>query len=325
MDVPTKPKAAERIGDADPAFRKDVLAGLAEPQKAIPARWFYDYRGSQLFEQITALPEYNVSRVETALLERHGPEIAQLSGNGRALVEFGSGSSAKTRLLLRELRPWAYVPIDISGSFLRQACAELAPDFPATEILPVEANFMEPVPLPIPDAEMLGFFPGSTIGNLTPAGAAGLLRSMRATLGERSHLVIGFDCVKGIGEMVAAYDDAQGVTARFNLNVLERINRELEADVPVQGFRHVARWNPVWSRIEMHLEAREDLDFAICGQRFSLRAGETIHTENSHKYTADKAELLLQTGGWTPIRQWQDDRRAFLIVLAEATRYRFAP
>jgi len=311
----------------DLAFRADVLRGLSERQKAIPARWFYDMAGSALFEQITQLPEYYPTRVETGLLETHGRDMARMVGPGRAIVEFGSGSSVKTPLLLREVAPAAYVPLDISGEFLRQSCGELAEKFPELPIIPVEANFMLPVRLPeaVRHLDMLGFFPGSTIGNMVHETAIDLLRTMRATLGDRAQLLIGMDRVKDIGRLVAAYDDAQGITAAFNLNLIDRINRELEADIPRARFRHVARWNEDWRRIEMHLEALDDVSFAVSGQLFTMQRGETIHTENSHKYTPNQARLLLQASGWTPTHFWTDAAEDFLIVLADATEYRSAP
>jgi L-histidine N-alpha-methyltransferase len=321
-------KLVEHDADGvDRTFRSDVLRGLGSPHKAIPARWFYDRMGSELFEDITSLPEYYPTRVETALLEAHGREMAALIGPGRVVVEFGSGSSVKTPLILSEVAPAAYVPIDISGDFLRQSSAELAAKFPELPIIPVEANFMVRVELPaaVRDLDTLGFFPGSTIGNMVPATAVDLLRSMRATLGARAQLLIGVDRVKDLDRLVAAYDDAQGVTARFNLNLIDRINRELGGDMPRAAFRHVARWNEAWSRIEMHLEALENVRFTIDGQRFSMRKGETIHTENSHKYTPNQARLMLQAGGWTPIRDWSDGAGDFLLILAEATEERLAP
>ena len=311
----------------DLAFRADVLRGLSEPQKAIPARWFYDMAGSELFEAITRLPEYYPSRVETQLLEAHAPEVAELVGSGRVVLEFGSGSSTKTPLLLRELAASAYVPLDISGEFLRQASLELAAKFPGLPIIPIEANFMRPVRLPssVPDLPRLGFFPGSTIGNLVPRTAVDLLRSMRDTLGDRSQLLIGIDRHKDVDRLVAAYDDAQGVTARFNLNLLDRINRELGGDIASERFCHVARWNGGWSRVEMHLEALDDLVFTVSGRDVEMRKGETIHTENSHKYTPDQARLLLQSGGWTPTRLWSDAADDFMPILADATEQRTAP
>lgn len=311
----------------DLAFRADVLRGLSERQKAIPARWFYDMAGSALFEEITRLPEYYPTRVETGLLERHGRDIARMVGPNRAIVEFGSGSSVKTPLLLREVAPATYVPLDISGDFLRQSCAELAEKFPELPIIPVEANFMLPVRLPeaVRHLDMLGFFPGSTIGNMVPETAIDLLRTMRATLGDRAQLLIGMDRVKDVRRLVAAYDDAQGITAAFNMNLIDRINRELDADMPRARFRHVARWNEDWRRIEMHLEALDDVAFAVSGRLFTMRRGETIHTENSHKYTPNQGRLLLQASGWTPTQFWTDAAEDFLIVLADATEYRSAP
>lgn len=328
MAVHAELKLVERDeAGIDPQFRDDVVAGLREPQKAIPARWLYDRTGSEIFEEITWLPEYYPTRTETALLADHACEIANLVGPGRTVVEFGSGSSTKTPLLLLETAPAAYVPIDISGDFLMDSCAALAATVPGLPILPIEANFMKEVRLPgsIETGRMLGFFPGSTIGNFVPSTAVDLLRSMRATLGRDSLLLIGFDRTKSVQRLIAAYDDADGVTARFNLNLLERINRELGADIPLQAFRHVARWNAEWSRIEMHLEALESTRFTVCGNEFSITEGETIHTENSHKFTPGQVQVLLQAGGWTVKDQWSDAASDFLIVLAAAVPERSAP
>lgn len=312
---------------ADPAFRADVLKGLGERQKAVPARWLYDLAGSELFEEITRLPEYYPTRVETDLLERHGKETARITGTGRAVVEFGSGSSVKTPLLLREVDPAAYLPVDISGDFLQQSIAQLAKRFPGLPIIPIEADFMYPVRLPpsVRSSEILGFFPGSTIGNLVPRTAVDLLRSMRETLGAGADLLIGFDRIKDIDRLIAAYDDRQGITARFNLNLLHRINRELDGDIPVERFRHVARWNEEWSRIEMHLKAVADMTFSVGGKAFSMRRGESVHTENSHKYQPEQARLMLQASGWSPVRLWTDGAEDFMMILASATDYRSAP
>lgn len=311
----------------DPQLRADVLNGLALDPPAIPARWFYDRRGSELFEAITDLPEYYPTRTEIALLRSAADAIAGATGPGRAVVEFGSGSSAKTPILLRAIDPGAYVPIDISGDFLRQSARELAKAFPGLPVHPVEANFMRPVHLPASIAAMpkLGFFPGSTIGNLTPPAAVDLLRDMRATLGEGAQLLIGIDRVKDRATLEAAYDDAQGVTAAFNLNLLERINRELSGTIPVDAFAHRAVWNEDGSRVEMHLEALRDVAFEVDGRHFSLRKGETVHTENSHKYGPRAARILLRSGGWTPIAEWTAPQDAFALILAEAKPVRFAP
>lgn len=315
------------INDADPAFRRDVLAGLAMRPRAIPARWLYDRPGSELFEQITQLPEYYPTRIETALLAKHSAEVAKLVGPGRAVVEFGSGSSLKTPHLLAAVEPAAYVPIDISGEFLRESAQALAADFPKLHIEPVEADFTRPIepPASISALPKLGFFPGSTIGNMVARTAVNLLRAMVETLGEGSMLLIGMDRVKSPDTLIPAYDDAQGITGQFNLNLLHRINRELDGDIPVDAFRHRAIWNDDYARIEMHLEAIRDIGFRVSGQAFQIAAGETIHSENSHKYGRRDAKLLLRAGAWTPIREWTDADGLFTLILAEAQPPGWAP
>jgi dimethylhistidine N-methyltransferase len=312
---------------ADPAFLADVIEGLSQPRKAIPARWFYDHRGSQLFEEITRLPEYYPTRTEAALLARYSRDVGLIAGNGRAVVEFGSGSSVKTPALLSSVDPAAYVPIDISGDFLRESAAALAGQFPGLPVVPVEANFMAPVELPAQIAGLpkLGFFPGSTIGNLVPRSGVNLLRDMIETMGVGSMLLIGMDRVKDTDVLTRAYDDAGGITAAFNLNLLARINRELGGDIPVDAFKHRAIWNDTWSRIEMHLAATRDVSFMIAGRHFEMTADETIHTENSHKYTPRSGRQLLAAGGWTPLREWSDDEEMFSLILAEARPEPMAP
>jgi len=311
----------------DPAFRQDVLAGLALPQKAVPARWFYDRAGSELFEAITALPEYYPTRVETGLLERHAREIGRIAGPGRVVVEFGSGSSTKTPHLLGWTAPAAYVPIDISGEFLRDSAAMLAGQFPGLNVIPVEHDFTQPLRLPdaVADRPKLGFFPGSTIGNFGPAAAVDLLRAMAATLGEGALLLIGIDRVKDKRILIPAYNDAAGVTAAFNLNLLHRINRELGGTIPVDAFTHCARWVEGPSRIEMHLVAQEPVAFEVAGQRFAMAAAETIHTENSHKYGSRDAKLLLRAGGWEPLGGWADEEGLFEMQIAKAVPRPTAP
>lgn len=321
-------KLVERDADGvDLAFRADVLAGLAEPQKAVPARWFYDDAGSQLFEDITRLPEYYPTRAETEILATRAAEIAGLIGEGRAVVEFGSGSSVKTPLLLSAIAPSAYVPLDIAGDFLRASSTALAEKFPGLPVLPVEADFMRRVELPaeVADLSKLGFFPGSTIGNMIARTGTDLLRTMRATLGEGAMLLIGMDLVKDEDVLLAAYDDAAGVTAAFNLNLLARINRELEGDIPVDAFAHEARWNDAFARIEMHLVARRDVTFCVSGQRFAMHSGESIHTENSHKFTKRSGQMLLAAAGWEPLARWTDEDKRFSLVLAESRPPRSAP
>ena len=256
-------------------FAPTSTPGLAQAQKAIPARWFYDATGSALFEDITALPEYYPTRSETDLLTRHAADIAAAVGPGRAVVELGSGSSTKTPLLLGAIAPAAYVPVDISGDFLRDSAAALAARFPGLPIYPVEADFTQRVAMPreICPLPKLGFFPGSTIGNMVARTAIDLLRNWREALGEESLLLIGIDRIKDIAVLTRAYDDPAGVTAAFNLNLLERINRELGGDIPVDNFTHRAIWNDVHARIEMHLVAACDIDFTVDGRVLSDGGG----------------------------------------------------
>lgn len=305
--------------DADPAFRRDVLNGLAARPRTIPARWFYDRTGSELFEQITALPEYYLTRTERSLLASAARDIAARTGPGRAVVEFGSGSSAKTPILLSAVDPAAYVPIDISKDFLWDSAARLSERFAALPIHPVEADFTAMLRLPaaIENVSRLGFFPGSTIGNFLVPDAVDLLRTMAATLGRDAMLLIGIDRIKDENILLPAYDDSRGVTAAFNLNLLHRINRELEGSVAIDAFRHVARWNDAEARIEMHLEAVRDVRFEVDGRRFSMAEGETIHTENSLKYGSRDALVLLRAGGWSPIADWTDREGLFSLILAK--------
>lgn len=311
----------------DPAFRDDVLAGLSAPIRAVPARWLYDRRGSELFEAITGLPEYYLTRTETGLLEAHCGEVARIAGRGSAVIEFGSGASTKTRILLRAVDPAAYVPIDISGEFLREAADGLRAEFPDLPVYPVEADFMGPIALPAEVATLLklGFFPGSTIGNLVPRTGVDLLRAMKETLGPSAWLLIGMDRIKEEEVLAAAYDDAAGITAEFNLNLLHRINRELGGTVPIDAFRHRAIWNDDKGRIEMHLEALRDVAFQVGGAGFEMKAGETIHTENSHKYGPRDSRLLLRAAGWGVVEQWTDPEGKFAMILAESEAPRFAP
>lgn len=311
----------------DIAFRADVHAGLSQSPKAIPARWFYDVTGSALFEDITALPEYYPTRSETDLLTRHSADLATAIGPGRAVVELGSGSSAKTPLLLHAIAPAAYVPVDISGEFLRESAAALADEFPGLPIYPVEADFTGRVEMPkeIADIPKLGFFPGSTIGNMVARTAVDLLRNWREALGAGSQLLIGIDRIKDVETLEQAYDDPAGVTAAFNLNLLDRINAELGGDIPVADFSHLAVWDDVHARIEMHLVANRAMRFTVDGCDYRMAAGETIHSENSHKYDVRGASLLLRAGGWTPVANWDDVDPAFALVLADATAFRSAP
>ena len=311
----------------DPAFRADVLRGLAEPTPAIPARWLYDRRGSELFDEITRLPAYYPTRTETALLEQVMVDLPGHVARGGAVIEFGAGAATKTPLLLEAIHPKAYVPIDISGEYLEQSAAVVDADHERIEVHPVIGDFTKPVELPadIDGLERLGFFPGSTIGNFVPKSAAALLGHFRDILGTGSKLLIGMDRIKPVDRLVAAYNDPEGVTAQFNLNLLERINRELGADIPVDAFAHEARWADMLGRIEMHLVAKRDVEFTVDGQRFAFAEGQSIHTENSHKYGQRGARLLLLAGGWTPLAEWLAPHEAYVIILAEAHPDRFAP
>ena len=320
-DLPM-PESDERPSFAvDPVFRHDVVNGLAARPRAIPARWFYDRDGSALFEQITTLPEYYLTRTERTLLENAAAEIAVLVGPRRSVVEFGSGSCSKTRILLAELDPAAYVPIDISADILRESAADLSTIFSGLPIYPIEGDFTNAVRLP-PEVErlpQLGFFPGSTIGNLLVADAVNLLRTMASTLGRGSMLLIGVDQIKDQRILLPAYDDAAGVTAAFNRNILHRINRELRGSIPVDAFHHLARWNDREARIEMHLKAERDVAFAVDGHFFRMAQGETIHTENSLKYGPRDVSVLLRAGGWSPLTMWTDREELFTVILAQET------
>jgi dimethylhistidine N-methyltransferase len=309
------------------AFRADVLAGLSAPIPAIPARWLYDRRGSELFDEITRLPSYYPSRTETAIFHRIMPEVAARVPTGAAVVEFGAGSQTKTPILLEAVAPAAYVPVDISGDYLEHSAGELQQRFPSLDVIPVVADFARAFTLPpeIASLPKLGFFPGSTIGNFVPWSATDLLRQFRALLGPRSQLLIGMDRVKGVERLITAYDEPEGITAEFNLNLLKRINRELDGDVPLDGFRHEARWNDILSRIEMHLVATRDVEFTVSGRRFRFPAGSSIHTENSHKYGPRGGRVLLLAGGWTPVEEWTDQAGDFAEILAVAEPERFAP
>ena len=304
---------------ADPAFRRDVLHGLAARPRMIPPRWFYDRDGSALFEEITTLPEYYLTRTERTLLQSVAAEVARLVGPGRAVVEFGSGSCSKTPILLNALNPAAYVPIDISGHALIELATNISTIFRDLAIHPIKGDFTNAVRLPseVQRLPLLGFFPGSTIGNFLVPDAVNLLRSMASILGSGSMLLIGVDRIKDESIVLPAYDDAAGVTAQFNRNVLHRINRELDGSIPVDAFRHLARWNDSEARIEMHLKAERDLDFRVDGHFFRMAEGETIHTENSLKYGPRDVGILLRAGGWSPITMWTDQEELFFVILAQ--------
>jgi dimethylhistidine N-methyltransferase len=303
-----------RAGD----FAEAVLQGLSRRPRSIPCRFFYDARGSELFEEITKLPEYYPTRVETALLEAYGDEIAALAGPGRVLVEFGSGSSRKTSLLLGALpQVPAYVPIDIAAESLSEAAEWLSGRHQGLTILPLIADFTTTRALPAVTAgkPKLGFFSGSTIGNLTQDEACAFLTNAARLLGPGSAFLIGVDLKKSEAILVPAYDDAQGVTAAFNLNLLARINRELGGTFELSRFAHDAVWNEQAGRIEIYLTSLAEQIVRVAGRAFSFTSGERIHTENSHKYSVEDFQTLARTGGWTPVKAWTDPDRLFSLHL----------
>jgi L-histidine Nalpha-methyltransferase len=306
------------ISSAQRDFQAEVLAGLARRPRSISPRWFYDRRGSELFEQITELTEYYPTRAERQILAKYSGEVATLVGKGRVVFELGAGSSSKTRLLLSKIEPAAYVPIDISGEFLKEFSSSLAEDFDIP-IHPLEADFTKSISLPssITDGPRLCLFLGSTIGNLTTEEAVDVLRAIRRLAGEDGMLLIGVDRINERSVQLLAYADTQGVTAEFNKNLLRRINAELDADIPLDAFEHVVLWNDTFSRIEMHLQAERDVGFRVGAYRYVMKKGETIHTENSHKYGRRDAQVLLRAGGWSTVAAYTDDEDQFSVLVAK--------
>ena len=291
------------------AFAADVLAGLAAKPKNLPPKYFYDLAGSALFERITRLPEYYPTRAEIGILEDNAPAIASMFPPGSALIEFGSGSSRKARILLSAAATiGAYVPVDISGDFLQQDLRELRRDLPHLLVHPLVEDFTRPFEIPARLAGLprVGFFPGSTIGNFEPEDAKRFLRHIGTVLGSGALLVVGIDLIKDEGMLNRAYNDAEGVTAKFNLNLLVRINRELNADFDLTAFEHRAFFNSSLHRIEMHLASTRRQQVHIDGTAIDFAAGETIHTENSYKYTVESFQTLARNSGWEPIRVFTD-------------------
>jgi dimethylhistidine N-methyltransferase len=308
--------------EADCDFADALIRGLSAKQKTVPCRFFYDAAGSALFERITELPEYYPTRTEMGILRSRAIEIPALAPEGAVLIEFGSGSSTKTELLLEVMRDlYAYVPIDISEAALHDAETRIAARFPELRVLPVAGDFSRPLKLPadIAGKPKLGFFPGSTIGNLTEGEAAELLANMRRILGPDGTLIIGADLKKDVRRLIAAYDDAQGVTAEFNLNLLRRANRELGADFNVDSFRHLATYDVRHGRIDMHLVSRDEQSVNVLGHRFRFSAGERIHTEHSHKYDIAGFQALAEHAGWHPQAVWTDPERLFSVHVLAAS------
>jgi dimethylhistidine N-methyltransferase len=299
------------------AFKADILAGLSANPKHAPAKYFYDATGSLLFERITEAPEYYPTRSEMEILRDQAADIAKLIPTGSALVEFGSGSNKKARILLRAApKLAAYVPVDICAEMVEQEAIELRPDFPRLKVFPVTADICFPFELPAEAKSAparVGFFPGSTIGNFEPHEAAAFLRNAANILGAGAMLIVGADLIKPVEILNAAYNDNAGVTAKFNLNLLVRINRELGGTFKLNTFEHHAFYNREHHRIEMHLASLKRQKVKVAGETIEFRAGETIHTENSYKYSVESLGALARGVGWLPAGVWTDARNYFSI------------
>lgn len=306
---------AHRFDEQTTAFAHDAIEGLSQQPKRLSPKYFYDVTGSELFEQITVLPEYYPTRTELGILRDRAGEIASIIPKGAALVEFGAGATTKVRLLLNECAFGAYVPVDISGDFLKAQAEALRQDFPALSVYPVTADFTAPFALPdaVRDMPKVGFFPGSTLGNFEPHEASAFMRSAREILGQGALMVIGVDLEKDERVLYDAYNDAAGVTARFNLNVMVRINRELGGNFDTGAFIHRAIYNRERHRIEMHLISKKAQTVRVLGRSFSFRPGETIHTESSYKYSLDRFTALARGSGWTALESWTDARGMFSV------------
>jgi len=313
----------DRLPDTG-SFFDDVIAGLSLPRKALPPKYFYDERGCELFEAICGTPEYYPTRAETVLMQERAGAMARRLGSRCALIEYGSGSARKTRILLDALAPVAYVPIDIAREQLKSAASEIARDYPGLEVAAVCADYSRPLALPEIDGldarRKIVYFPGSTVGNLTPAEAASFLGNVRNLVGPGGGLLIGVDLRKDAALLNAAYNDRQGVTAEFNLNLLARINRELGADFDLAAFRHQAFYNEPPGRIEMHLLSLRRQRVRISGRAIRFRAGETIHTENSYKYSVTGFQTLARGAGFDPVKWWTDAKRLFAVHYLEVQR-----
>jgi dimethylhistidine N-methyltransferase len=303
------------------AFRADVAIGLSRDQKTLPSRWLYDDRGCRIFEQITQLGEYYPTRTETAILRDNAREIADFCGEKAVLLEYGAGAGIKTEILIGALHsPRLYVPIDIAGDFLDETVARMSLRFPNLETLPVVADFTRDFEIPrgVPGARRSAFFPGSTIGNLDPHEIKRFLRRVRRHVGWRGAAIIGVDLKKDIATLLAAYDDREGVTAAFNLNLLTRINRELGGDFSLDSFVHQARWNEAESAVEMHLVSLCDQVVMVGGRSFRFRQGETIHTESSRKYDVPDFVDMVEGGGWRVTAIWGDSDHRFAVFGLDA-------
>lgn len=311
------------VTPADPTatFRNDVLRGLSQRQKSLPSQYFYDEAGSILFEQITELDEYYPTRTEIRILRDHVGEIVDAIGSDTLLVEYGAGASTKTRILLDALsRPAGYVPIDVSEAFLLHTADGLRQDYPNLPVYPIVGDFMVRLGLPqMAHGQPVGFFPGSTIGNLEDREIDRFMQSARTLLGDTGQFIIGVDLRKSPDILIPAYDDAKGITAQFNLNLLTRINRELGADFDLTAFAHKIVWNDRASRIEMHLESLKPQTVSFAGRSFAFEAGESIHTEISRKFDLEALILRVSASGWKLSRIWQDQDEYFACLLLSAS------
>jgi L-histidine Nalpha-methyltransferase len=300
----------------DPGFLDDVLRGLSGPRRSVPSRWLYDDRGSELFEDITRLEEYYPTRTEAGILREAAKQIGSFVGTRPVVIEYGAGAAVKTALLLATLdRPAEYLAVDVAEDFMRASVARLGSQFPDLKVGLRVADFTRDFNLPdrLGAARRLGFFPGSTFGNLSEAEAVALLKRMRRQLKEGGRAIIGIDLRKGLDRLLPAYDDRDGVTAAFNLNLLERMNRELGANFQPNAFRHEARWNPDEFAVEMHIVSLRPQIVTIAGFNFDFRSGDTIHTESSRKYDAESFARLAKLGGWRVAEFWTDAERLFAI------------
>lgn len=298
-------------------FKADVLAGLSKPQKALDAKYFYDAAGSEIFDAITEAPEYYLTRTELALLDEIAPKLRAHVGAGAVVLEPGAGSSVKIHKLIDALEaPAAYVGMDISGEHVKSACADIAADYPDLTVGAVCHDFTQEIDLsalPLPSGKRVVFFPGSTIGNFELTGAQALLEVLRGYLRPGDGLLIGVDLRKDGATLEAAYDDAGDVTAEFNYNLVRRINTELGGTIDPEALVYRAHWSPYRSRVEMYLQATRDMEFTVSGQRFVLREHETIHTENSHKFTISTFQDLALRAGLKAVDVWTDATEAFSI------------
>jgi len=299
------------------SFLDDVIAGLSRPRKALPPKYFYDERGCELFEAICKTPEYYLTRTETALMRQMAGEMARRLGPRCAVIEHGSGSGSKTRILLEALQPVAYLPIDIAREQLKATAAGIARDFPRLPVVAVCADYSRPLALPGIDQygarRKVVYFPGSTIGNFTPAEAAGFLGNVHRLVGPGGGMLVGVDLRKDAARLNAAYNDKRGITAEFNLNLLARINRELGANFDLAAFRHQAFYNEPLGRIEMHLLSLGNQQVSIGGNAIRIRAGETLHTENSCKYSVAGFQRLARDAGFDPAACWTDPEQLFSV------------